>query len=210
MNQIAPSRLLARFDPRLADELERIEAAARPIEAKARRSPDAFNYYARSLTPNGGVRIIYRDLLRHWCVTTLRFATWCSAIAAASFLLWKAGVGVVPWLLGSGFAGGLVGAFVFREIFQFHKIEIHPDGIIVDGRYFSVDLIGENWPTLQFVANGDQSRYVLTGIYGTRLIEYATCNRVDRLDRTPELLAQDLDLAMEQLWGRREAIFAAS
>lgn len=48
---------------------------------------------------------------------------------------------------------------------------------------------------------------VLSGIVGSRFIErFVTCNRLDEWDRTPEVLAADLELAMEQLWGRREAM----
>ncbi len=38
-------------------------------------------------------------------------------------------------------------------------------------------------------------------------IEYMTANRMDENDRTPEVLAADLQQAMEQLWGRREVTF---
>jgi hypothetical protein len=30
-----------------------------------------------------------------------------------------------------------------------HSVEIHPDGMIVDGRFFSVEDVGDNWPELQ-------------------------------------------------------------
>ena len=87
-----------------------------------------------------------------------------------------------------------------------HRIEIHPDGMIDDEFVFSIDDIGANWPELQLVDDNPDCM-VLSGIVGNRFIEqFATCNRLDEWDRTPEVLAADLELAMEQLWGRREAM----
>jgi len=56
----------------------------------------------------------------------------------------------------------------------------------------------------------DPDRMVICGIYGTRHIEFMTANRRDKSDRTPEVLAADLQAAMEQLWGRREITFATA
>lgn len=55
--------------------------------------------------------------------------------------------------------------------------------------------------------NGDdENRLVLCGIAGTRFIEFASCSRINSArDRTPEKFAQDLEIAMERLWGRRRA-----
>jgi hypothetical protein len=92
-----------------------------------------------------------------------------------------------------------------RPLRVWHSIEIHPDGLIIDERLsYSVDAMGENWPSLQMV-DDDPDRLVFCGIVGTRFIEFATANRLhSKHDRTPEVLAADLELAMEQLWGRRE------
>jgi hypothetical protein len=37
-----------------------------------------------------------------------------------------------------------------------------------------------------------------------------SAKRLDNNDRTPEILAADLQAAIEQLWGRREVTFATS
>jgi hypothetical protein len=50
----------------------------------------------------------------------------------------------------------------------------------------------------------------LSSQFGTRFIEYMTANRLDKNDRTPKVLAADLEAAMEQLWGRREVTFATA
>jgi hypothetical protein len=39
------------------------------------------------------------------------------------------------------------------------------------------------------------------------LSSYAADNRLDECDRTPEVLAADLQDAMQQLWGRSELVF---
>jgi hypothetical protein len=48
---------------------------------------------------------------------------------------------------------------------------------------------------------------VIAGTCGTRHVEYMTANRLDKCDRTPEVLAADLQDAMQQLWGRTELVF---
>jgi hypothetical protein len=50
-----------------------------------------------------------------------------------------------------------------------HSVEIHPDGMIVDGRFFSAEDIGDNWPELQ-MKHDDPERMVICGICGTRFI----------------------------------------
>jgi hypothetical protein len=79
--------------------------------------------------------------------------------------------------------------------------------MIVDGRFFDINGFSENWPQLQ-MKDDNEDRIVLIGVYGTRLVEFATVNRIDRNSRIPERLAEDLELAMDQLWGRRDAIVA--
>ena len=82
--------------------------------------------------------------------------------------------------------------------------------MIVDGKdIFYTSDIGENWPALQ-MKDDDPDHMVIAGICGTRFIEYMTANRLDKNDRTPEVLAADLAAAMEQLWGRREVTFATA
>jgi hypothetical protein len=82
--------------------------------------------------------------------------------------------------------------------------------MIIDGEdVFYADDIGDNWPQLQ-MKDGDPELWVISGICGTRFVEFLTVHRRDENDRTAEVLAADLRAAMEQLWGRREAIFATA
>lgn len=214
----APPR--ASFDPRLGDELARLKLVPQtqpvlPAELQLFKKqdlqepafPDAFDHYKRELTPYGGVRITYRDVRRHWVLSTARLIAWAAGTIFAVRLLVRIEVSLLASVL-LIIAGSVWWAVRIRaNLYKVHCLEVHPDGLIVDGRFFGIEHIGENWPTLHFKHPNDPSRYVLRGIVGTRLIDFATVNRVDANDRMPERLSQDLDLAMEQLWGRREAIF---
>jgi hypothetical protein len=52
-------------------------------------------------------------------------------------------------------------------------------------------------PAFQQDEKGNQ---VLSGIYGTRFVEYLTVRRFDDYDRMPEVFAAHLNEAMQQLW----------
>src|SRR5262249_42317775 len=104
-------------------------------------------------------------------------------------------MGIVNWLI------------VKQPIEIMRSIEIRPDCMIVEGTdVFWLNLIGDNWPTLE-PEDDDLDRFTLCGIYGTRFVKYVTSHRVDKSDRTPEVLATHLEDAMEQLWGRTELVF---
>jgi hypothetical protein len=64
--------------------------------------------------------------------------------------------------------------------------------------WITVLAVGDNWPALQ-MKDDDPDRMVICGICGTRFIEYMTANRLDKNDRTPEILAAGLQAAIEQL-----------
>jgi hypothetical protein len=166
-------------------------------------APDPFNGYSRTLTFRGGFRIAYEDQAASGLLDALRFL---SGITLMGFAGWGLFVCSPLSLLGCLVAfvptASLIYFGVTRPIRVAHSIEIHPDGLIIDDReFFSLAAIGENWPQLQMKGD-NENRYVLCGVCGTRFIEYATANRIDKTDRTPERLAQDLEIAMEQLWGR--------
>jgi hypothetical protein len=203
------------FDPRLANELARWEEAA-PTAAidevypvVGRRSP--FKGYVRMLTPEGGILILYQDQNRSLLLTILRIVAWIVATCIGGWLI----VVVSPLSARQSFYAFallmLVNWLIVRlPVEASHSVEIRPDGMIVDGTdVFYAEDIGDNWPELQKKDN-DPDRMVISGICGTRFIEYMTANRLDENDRTPEVLAADLKAAMEQLWGRREVTFAAT
>lgn len=202
------------FDPRLANELARREAATPTADDELqptldRRSP--FSGYARMLTPQGGVLILYRDQYRSLPLTVLRVSAWTvmtwiegwliffeSPLSALQCLLIFALLMFVNWLV------------VRWKIEVSHSVEIRPDAMIVDGEdVFYAEDFGDNWPALQ-MKDDDPDQMVICGICGTRFIELMTANRLDENDRTPEVLAADLKAAIEQLWGRREVTFATA
>ncbi|MCP3463574.1 hypothetical protein [Bradyrhizobium sp. CCGUVB23] len=197
-------------DPEPAYELEPLDVAELMDRlATPSALPDALNGYVRILTERGGFLFNYRDQLRNPGLDSLRVVAWVVGTGATGW--WLFFESSVPWLwciAGLVIAGVVIWLLAFWKISIRHSIEIHPDGMIVDGRFFSADLIGDNWPQFQMKGD-DPNRLVLCGIYGTRFIEYAAANRIGKNDRMPETLAKDLEIAMDQLWGRRDAIFAA-
>lgn len=171
-----------------------------------RKSP--FLDYVRILTPEGGILIIYKDLAQGWLYSLLRVVAWLLM------------TGTEGWLLGFESALSAAGAFfwlmmlgainffaVTRKIKVRHSVEIRHDRMILDGKHvFWAKQIGRNWPQLQ-MKDRDPNCMVIAGICGTRFVEHMTANRIDECDRTPEVLAADLQDAMQQLWGRSELVF---
>jgi hypothetical protein len=202
------------FDPRLANELARHEAMPPVVDDKVyevggRRDP--FNFYVRILTPQGGILILYKDQYRSLSLTILRVAAWIVMTRiGGSLIFYESSLSSLHCLLALALLMFVNGLIARRKIEVSHSVEIRPDAMIVDGEdVFLARDIGDNWPELQ-MKDDDPDRMVICGICGTRLIEYMTANRLDKNDRTPEILAADLQAAIEQLWGRREVTFGTS
>jgi hypothetical protein len=202
------------FDPRLANELARhpvtrpvASDAAHPVEGRR----DPFNGYLRMLTPQGGVLILYKDQYRSLPLTTLRVAAWIAATWIGGWLIFCESSLSVPQCLLAFALLMFVNALIARwRIEVSHSVEIRPDAMIVDGEdVFYAQDIGDNWPELK-MKDDDPDRMVICAISGTRFIELMTANRLEKNDRTPEILAADLQAAIEQLWGRREVTFATA
>ncbi len=165
------------FDPRLANELARWEATpptandeVHPIAG--RRS--AFNGYVRMLTPQGGILILYKDQDRGLFLTILRVFAWTVATGTGGWLIFfVSSLSTLPSLLIFALLIFINLLIVCQTVEVSHSVEIHPDGMIVDGRFFSAEDIGDNWPELE-MKDDDPERMVICGICGTRLIEYAT------------------------------------
>jgi hypothetical protein len=196
------------FDDSLGEELARIVdappgAIGHPTIYGANTSAD----YERILTPEGGILILYKDCVRNGLRSVLTFALWLSATVFEIYLTadWPIPAPVrVIWI---ALLGAVTGFVVTRKRKVNHSVEIRHDCMILDGKdVFSAERIGRNWPQLQNKGD-DRNRMVIAGIYGNRWVEYMTANRVDENDRTPEVLAADLQEAMQQLWGRNEVEF---
>ena len=171
-----------------------------PSSAWPNFSPDPYVDYARVLTPEGGIKIVYKDLderLRH---TLRRLLLWSCATALEGWILFGhvparniwfniaclLVVGVINWLI------------VAKAVEIYRTIEIRPDCMILEGdEIFWAQKMEAGWPAFQAGAEGGM---VLSGIYGTRFTEYLTVRKFEELDRTPEVLASHLQDAMKQLW----------
>lgn len=202
------------FDPRLANELARLGTALPVAEEGAsvseeRRSP--LVGYSRSLTAEGGVLICYRDQDRHPVLTALRVLAWLMATGLGGWLIFfLSPLSFLEGLLAFVLLTTVITLMARARIIVTHSIEIRPDTLIIDGEdVFYASDIGENWPQVE-MKDEDPDRMVVAGICGTRWLEYTTANRLAKNDATPEVLAADLENAIEQLWGRREVTFATA
>ena len=200
-----------RFDEDLAGQLAR-QARIRPTGAfdaapgaDGRINP--FLDYARILTPEGGILILYRDCARGGIYALSRIAVWIVLTVTELWVLADSALSfgnATLWFLILA-AGTLF--FVTRKIKIRHSAEIRHDRMILDAKQvFWAEHIGRNWPQLQKI-DEDSDRMVIAGTYGTRHVQYMTVNRIGSNDRTPEVLAADLQDAMQQLWGRSELDF---
>ena len=193
------------FDPRLANELARWERASATVVDEAypiagRRGP--FNGYVRMLTPQGGILIFYKDQDRGLFLAILRVFAWITATGTGGWLIFfVSSLSTLPSLLTFALLMFINLLIVCQTVEVSHSVEIRPDGMIVDGEdIFYAQDIGDTWPELQ-MKDDDPDRMVISGICGVRFIEYMTANRLDENDRTPEVLAADLQAAMEAAVG---------
>ncbi|MGY8666193.1 hypothetical protein Q3C01_28110 [Bradyrhizobium sp. UFLA05-109] len=201
------------FDPQLADEVARLGRLSPPVEADdptplTRRSP--FDGYSRSLTSDGGILITYKDLNRSLVCKSLKISA-CLAVTlpllspildmpllSSTQLLSAAALGLVDWII------------LKSKVKKRHSVEIRPDCMIIDRKdIFWAEDIGDNWPEL-VPDQEEPTKISISGICGTRYIEYMTANRIDDNCPMPEVLMAHLQEAMEQLWGRREVTFASA
>jgi hypothetical protein len=178
----------------------RVPPAPPVVEWTGFQAPDPYVDYGRWLTPEGGILIAYKDLdqrLRHtlwrifaWTVST-GFETW--------FVLTHSPV-QSQWInFGCLLLMGLVNGFiVWKAVEVYRTIEITPDAMILEGSdVFWLRMMENGLP--EFKTN-EEGHLVLSGIYGTRFVEYLTARRFDEYDRMPEVFAAHLQDAMRQLW----------
>jgi hypothetical protein len=190
-------------------ELPEPHEIAAAIGTQREAGPSPFADYSRHLTPEGGIVIAYKDIDRSLGYALLRGFAWIVSTGVGARIIFLLGL---PLLSACGclVALAFLAALIVRIKFEVkHTVEIRPDGMIVDGAdFFALSDIGTNWPSLVMI-DDDPDRMVIAGTVGTRYIEFLTANRAGASDRTPEVLAADLEDAMEQLWGRTELVFSA-
>jgi hypothetical protein len=162
--------------------------------------------YSRLLTPEGGILITYKDIdtrLRHilW-----RVLAWCAYTGLETRLLLFYSPVESEWItILCLIAVAAVNFFILWKLPELYRsVEIRPDCMIIEGSdVFWLSRMDAGWPTFQPDNNGNQ---VLSGIYGTRFVEYLTVRRFDDYDRAPEVFAAHLQEAMQQLWAPPEML----
>lgn len=161
---------------------------------------DPYLDYGRFLTPEGGILMAYKDLdlrLRHGL---LRALAWSTATGfEAWFLLHYSPVQSGAINLACFFAMMIVNAVIVWQPPELYRtVEIRPDCMIIEGKdVFWLRMMETAWPAFHLDEDGNQ---VLSGVYGTRFVDYLTARRFDDYDRMPEVFAAHLQEAMMQLW----------
>jgi len=194
------ARIVARTPP------GRIERRAPVADANIRQQPtftfDPYFDYGRSLTPEGGLLIIYKDIderLRH---TIWRVVVWSMFTGFEAWTLFQKSPIHALWikilcLIAAAVLNWLI---VRKPVELYRRVEIRPDCMILDGYdVFWASFIEGGLPSFRPDEKGNQR---LCGIYGTRFIEYLTVRKFDENDRMPEVMAAHLQQAMMQLWTR--------
>lgn len=163
--------------------------------------PDPHVDYGRWLTPDGGILIAYKDLDRRLRHTLWRLLAWSAATGLEAWLLLTHSPIQNTWInIALLLLMALINGFiVWKDVEVYRTVEIRPDAMILEGHeVFWLRLMENGWPQFQQDAEGN---LVLSGIYGTRFVEYLTVRRFDEHDRMPEVFAAHLQDAMNQLWG---------
>jgi hypothetical protein len=169
---------------------------------------DPYLDYRRSLTPEGGIAIVYKDLDLRWRYLFWRILAWSVATGFEGwFLFYRSPVeSILINLLCMLIVAGLNFLIVWKPPEVYRSVEIRPDCMIVEDKdIFWLSRMENGFPTFQADKDGNQ---VLSGDYGTRRVEYLTARRFDEQDRMPEVLAAHLQDAMQQLWAPPERLGA--
>jgi hypothetical protein len=176
-------------------------AAAAPLSAEwPNLLPDPYVDYMRILTHEGGIKFFYKGYdasLRH---KLLALFLWSSTTSLEGWILLHHATWVgPPFNLFCLAVVALINLFIVtKPVEAFFSIEIRPDCMILDDRdIFWLQQMEVTWPQFQQDEGGNQA---LCGIYGNRFVKFLTVLRFDEFDRTPEVLAANLQEAMQQLW----------
>jgi hypothetical protein len=194
-----PARPIARS--KLAVLNRRIVAERKPAPSLQSFEPDPYVDYARFLTREGGVLFIHKDhdlRLRH---TLWRLFAW-TVTTYEGWLLFHRSPLHAGWLnLTCFLAFAIINWLIVRKPVEiYRKVEIRPDCLIIEeAEVFWLRLMEGGFPAFRPDSKGNQ---VLSGIYGTRYVEYLVARRFDEHDRMPEVFDAHLQEAMAQLWGR--------
>lgn len=162
-------------------------------------APNPYVDYTRYLTNEGGIAIIYKDIDDRWRIVIRRFSLFgLFTGAAAWFLFSHSPVHNLAVNIAALIVTAVINWLIVRQPVELYRsIEIRPDRMILDGRdVFWLRYI-ESWPAF---GPGPDETQVLSGIYGTRRVEYLAVRCFDEFDSAPTVLAKHLQEAMQQLW----------
>lgn len=162
-------------------------------------APHPYVDYGRYLTAEGGIALVYKDIDERWRFLIRSFCLWSGATGAATWLLLKhSPVHTLTINIAVIVAAAIVNwVIVGKPVELYRTIEIRPDGMILDGQDVFWLRYMESWPSF---GPGEDGKQVLSGIYGTRQVEYLSVRAFDDFDSTPTVLAAHLREAMTQLW----------
>lgn len=198
------------FTPLLAADIVRDVPALPPIEALVlpdRHSPNPYGDYERHFMPDGSVRLLVPEGRISWMTL---FTDIANSLAGATIGWFIVSVLAEAMTGGSADVGPMFLIFgIITYVFvctppAMHSVEIKPDCMVLDDQdVFWASQFELSFPNLGPDVNDE---WKLTGIYGTRFIEFLSIRKHDDNDRTPELAAMHLQRAMQQLWGQPGAI----
>jgi hypothetical protein len=197
-------RTIARLPRPALNPLEHTAFQTSPFPGADKSDP--YLDYARSLTPEGGILIVYKDLDLRLRFLLWRIFAWTAATGFEGWFLFTRSPVERTWinLLCLLTVAGVNFLIVWKPPELYRTVEIRPDCMIVEGKdVFWLSNMENGWPTFQRDEDGNQ---VLSGIYGTRLVEYLTARRFDDYDRSPEVFVAHLQDAMRQQWAPPERL----
>ena len=160
--------------------------------------------YAVDITPQGGMRMTFKTVDKGLGRRVVSFTLFALASYADASVLSPPAAQNVQWpnllLL---IAAIIINALIVMKPFEvLRSLEIRSDVLIVDGKdFFMRQRMESGWPAFQ--TDRKSGEFVLSGIYGTRQVEFVRVARLDEFDRAPEVLMAHLKYAMQQLWTPR-------
>lgn len=191
-------------DRAVAQRLDQIE---RDIEAKTVDCrPNPYVDWTQGLTEGGGYKITYKDINSSLLIKIGRFTGWCLSMWFVGGVIEQRRLFTKPDdILVAMLVTGVVLYFIWRgPTYVFRAIEICRDCIILDDRdVFWAEFMELGPPMLEWDETREKATISVT--YGNRWVELATSHRLDKFDRTPELLQAKLQWAFQQLWYRGQA-----
>ena len=165
-------------------------------------APNPYVDYSRTLTAEGGIAIVYKDIDASFGHTLRRIILWSCATGGEAWFLFNQSPVASLWInLACLIAVAIVNWLIVAAPVQVYgTLELRPDCLIIgESEIFWLRNMENGWPTFYPDGHGNKR---LSGVYGTRWVDYLTLRRFDPLDRTPEVIVAHFQHAIQQLWER--------